>query len=413
MNLIPLGIRRVLSHKDYVYFITAQITVLLSFWMQNAASAWLVYSLTGSGVLLGMVAFFFLVPSLFLAPIGGMLADKFVKKHVLYCTQIISALSSFILALLIFSDIIQVWHIMLHSFVLGSALSIEGPNRNAFMVELVGRDDLQNAIALNSSVFNLGKMLGPALSGGLIAFIDIGLIYFFTALSFLMLCYALFKISVDGRPIISENNTKQRTRDGFIYAYKDKTIFYSLLLIGISSIAVTPSSVLLPIIAAEILGGQSLMYGTLSSATGVGSFITAVYLASRIKNDNSIKLINLGSCLICLSLGVLSFSNNLWISLLAFLALGIGQVLQAALINSLIQTITPEMYKGRVLSLLYMMWLGLGVFGSFLAGALNDLFGTHGTMLACFMILGLSCIVLLPNLTKSSSQKYSELNNIN
>ncbi len=409
MNIVPLGIKNVLSHKDYSYFIAAQIVVVLGFWMQNAASAWLIYSLTGSGVLLGFSTFFFLAPSLFLAPIGGLIADKFTKKHVLYYSQTIAACSTFLVAILTITDNIQVWNIMLHSAILGSVMSIEGPSRNSFMIELVGKEDLQNAIALNSSIFNLGKMLGPALSGFLITVVNIGTIYSFTGMSFLLLCFALYKISVKGEPSEEENDKgKHSILDGFIYAYKEKSLFYALILVGITSIAVTPASVLLPIIAVERLGGESMLYGLLSSSTGFGAFLAALFLASRVKHKGSLALIILGT--LCITLGTLTqaLSTNLYISIVAFFAVGIGQVMQVALINSFIQTTTPNIYRGRVISLLYVMWLGIGVFGTFTAGSLNDFIGIKGTLLTCFSILLFACIFILPNLTKHTRQKYSD-----
>ncbi len=407
MHIVPRGISNVLSHKDYAYYISGQILSVLAFWMQNATSAWLVYSLTGSGVLLGMTSFCFLLPSLFLAPIGGIIADKFTKKHVLYCTQLASSLSSFLMAALILTDTIQIWNVMFHSFVLGVAMSIEGPNRNAYMLELVGKEHLQNAIGLNASVFNLGKMLGPALSGLLITGVDIGYIYFFTAINFLILCVFLFVIKVDGKPSKENMQKKQRLVDGFIYAYKENTLFYALLIIAITSIAATPAFVLLPIIAVEILGGESMLYGALSSSSGVGSFIAALLLASRTKLDGTIKLLSTGTILITISTLIQALSGNVYISILAFFTLGIGQVFQVALTNTLIQSITPEIYRGRVISLMYMMWLGIGVFGSSIAGFLNEALGIQGTLLTCFVLLCFVCFVMLPNLTKSASGKYT------
>lgn len=409
MKVVPKGISNALSHRDYSYYIMGQLAVVLGFWMQSATSAWLVYSLTGSSIFLGTITFAFLSPSLIFSPFAGIIADKFTKKYVIYTTQSMAFLSSLFMGISILSGNINVWFVVFNSFVMGSVMAIEGPTRNAFMIELVGKADLQNAIALNSSVFNLGRMLGPAIGGILITFIGAGWVYLLNAMAFLVLGYVLYKISVLGRPASTTGEAKSAhpLLDGFIFAYTEKGIRYTLMHLAICSLALTPVNLLLPLVVVEVLQGESVLFGILSASSGIGAFIAAISLASRTRSTGLLNWIFAGNILLLSGIFIFAISTNVLLTFIGLFAVGSGSVLQMATINTVLQTITPDKFRGRVMSLFSMMWMGVGVLGSFLGGFVSEYLGVKITLLICVGSILFSALVVFPRLTKNIKAKYT------
>ncbi len=401
MKIIPDGIRRPLSHPDYKLFAIGQVFAVFSFWMQSVTSSWLVYSLTETGALLGIVTSATLLPSLFLAPIGGLIADKFTKKHVIYCTQTVAIITNLVTATLILTGLVQVWHVVVHALVFGTMIAIESPVRNSYMVELVGKEDLRSAIALNASMFNLGRMVGPTIGGILIPLIGIGPIYLLTALGFSAINIALYKISVDGKPVQDNEKTKHSILDGFIYAFKEKQILYTLLLVATISVFMSPTSVLLPLVTVEILSGESVLLGLLNASLGIGAFTAAFFLATR--QGDVIKWITIGYILFLFGLFSFSLSENIYLSVASLMCAGGGAVLVLPSCNTVLQLVTPDKYRGRVMSLFTMMVMGMGIFGASFAGYSADIFGIHSTLLfsaSCASILGSFIIYRLLKIKK-------------
>ncbi len=403
MNILPEGIRKPLQQKDYRYFVTGQIVSIFSFWMQGVTSSWLAYQLTGSSALLGVVMFANLLPSLFFSPIGGIIADSFPKKYTIYATQSIGIFANIVMGILVLTDLVEVWHLVLSGFLIGSMISIESPVRNAYLIELVGRDQLRNAIALNSTIFNLGRMLGPAFGGFLIPYIGVGYLYIITGIGFSGICIALSKVSVMGMPEKDDDPThKHSFLEGFQYAYEEKTIFYCLFQVAIAATCMTVISVLLPKVAVEILSGQSRLLGILHASTGIGALMSAMYLASSSKKGNLVKNMVAGNIFLIFGSFLFAFSTNAYLSIFALLATGAGGTLFMASTNTFIQLITPNVFRGRVMSLFTMMWMGLGIFGSAFAGYGGDKFGMPETLLSSSIFLTVCALFALPKIIKNS-----------
>ncbi len=401
MKLIPSGIRRPLSHPDYRYFATGQIVSVFSFWMQSMIASWLVYSITGSGAMLGLVSFLSMFPALIFSPLGGVLADKFPKKYIIYVTQVMVIITSLVMGILIITDRVEIWHAMVSAFVIGAAMSMESPVRNSYLIELVGKEDLRSAIALNASIFNLGKVAGPALGGLLIPLIGIGPIYLLTAVGFSGISFALYKISVIGAPSKQEDALGHTMLDGFKFAIENKAIRYGLLLVGSVSMLLVPITVLLPRLAVEILSGSSVLLGALSSASGIGAFAAAIILASGLQS-RIVKWVLVGDIFLLIGLIGVSFSRDSTLTLVLLLAVGGGSTLVMASINTLIQLSTPDYYRGRVMSIFSMTLMGVGVFGSIFAGYASDYFGILETFAICATLAVGSSLFLVPKLFKHS-----------
>ncbi len=391
--LLPEGIRKALSHKNYKYFVYGQIVAVLVFWMQGVTSSWLAYELTGSSAILGTVMFAQFFPSLVLAPVGGIVADKFPKKYVMYCTQSLTIFATFMMGVLIVAGHASIVFLVITNFLVGVSMALESPVRNAYMIELVGKEDLRNAIALNSSIFNLGRMLGPALGGFLIPIIGVGYLYIVGAIGFTAITIALYHIDTIGKPFVDpDKNVKHTTAEGFQYAYKEKAIRYSLIHIGFSSMCMVSMSVLLPKVAVEILSGQSVLLGFLHGASGIGAFIGAMYLATSTKNTNILKNLIVGNAIVVVGFYVFAYSSNTLLSILALMCTGGGSTMFMASTNTLLQLFTPDMYRGRVMSLFSMMLMGMAMFGTIYAGYFGDKIGLSETIFVAAIGFTLSVI---------------------
>ncbi len=405
MKLSLSGLTRALKHKDYQHFITGQIVVVFGFWMQNIASSWLIYRLTGSSLLLGTVSLCAMLPALLFSPFAGIIADKFPKKYILYVTITTFMLASFTQGTLILTGKVQVWHIITNAFIIGTVMAVENPARSAFLMELVGREDLQNAIALNASVFNLGRLAGPAIGGLLLPILGEGWLYIANAIAIAWMVYSVSKISVLGLPIPKVEGTKQPVSEGFVFAYKEKAVRYSLLLIGIGSIFVVPVNVLLPIISVEILNGDSRLLGILMASMGIGAFMAALTFAAQSNNQTLLKWLIVGNLSFALGMTGLAFSANTPLTMLSLAVLGCGTTITMSSVNTLIQLITPNEYRGRVTSIFTMMFMGLGVFGASFAGAGGEYFGVKETIFICAAIMCFTTITLLPAVVRNAKNK--------
>ncbi len=404
--LLPNGIRKPLSHKNYRYFVCGQIVAVLVFWMQGVTSSWLAYQLTGSSAILGTVMFATFVPSLFLAPIGGIIADKFPKKYIMYCTQSIGFFATFLMSVLVLSDRVAVSSMFITNLLIGTMMALESPVRNAFMIELVGKDDLRSAIALNSSIFNLGRMAGPALGGFLIPIIGVGYIYVLSTIGFTAISIALFFIDEIGMPVkFEDTSVKHTSAEGFQYAFTEKTIRYSLLQIALMSVCLTSVSVLLPKFAVEILSGESVVLGFLHGASGVGAFMGAIYLTTKVNNVNILRDLIIGNIITMMGMYVFAISTNIYLSIFALACTGGGSTIYMASTNTLLQFITPNEYRGRVMSLFSMMLMGMGMFGTIFSGYFGDKIGLMETVLIAAFFFTVSLLIIFRKVLKYACKK--------
>lgn len=396
---------RSLQYRNYRLFFGGQSISLIGTWIQRLATPWLVYHLTGSAFLLGLVGFAGQIPTFLLAPFTGVLTDRWNRYRILMGTQIAAMIQAFLLAGLYITGNIQVWQIIVLSIFLGCVNAFDIPARQSFVVEMIERrEDLSNAIALNSSMVNGARLLGPSIAGLLIVFAGEGICFLLNGVSYLFVIASLLFMKVTPR-IIAKKNTAvlKEMKEGFSYAFGFAPIKYILLLLTLVSLMGMPYTVLMPVFAKEILHGDSHTFGFLMGATGLGALTGALYLASKKSILGLGKLIPIASAVFGSGLITFSVSRYLLLSVVLLVVTGFGMMLQMAASNTILQTIVDDDKRGRVMSLYTMAFMGTAPFGSLLAGALADLIGSPNTILAGGIACVLGAIIFarkLPELRK-------------
>lgn len=401
MRLIPEGLRRPFRFRNYRLYFTGFVVSMLGLWMYGVASSWLVYRLTDSSLMLGTVAFCGQIPLLVLAPFGGTIADAFDRRKIIFCTQLCIMAAALTLAGLTLTGVINVWEIMALSAFIGCVAAVDGPTRQAFVVEMVGRDELPNAIALNSSVSNAMRLVGPMLAGALIPLVGEGGVFLCYGLGFAALLVCLLFIKVPPRVIESgRGNPLARVAEGVRFAWGHLGLRVVLLALGCISMLCMPVNVLMPVFASQVLDGSAGTLGLLLSASAAGGLAGALALASRTRKTG-ILLWVMGASL-CGGLGMAAFSRagSLPFALGLLAVAGGGQVVIIAALNTLLQVSTPDEYLGRVLSLFTMMVIGMGPIGSLSAGAMAEWWGAPATFLICGLGLTMVMIVAIPLLIR-------------
>ena len=358
--------------------------------MQTVAQAWLVYRLTGSALLLGSVGFASQFPVFLVAPFGGITADRVNRQRLVITTQISSMVLAGILAWLTLSGRVHVWHIFALAAMLGVVNAFDIPGRQAFLIDMVGKEDLMNAIALNSSMFNGARVIGPAIAGILVARIGEGWCFAANAISYIAVITGLLLMSVHCAPRVSEHSPIEDIIEGFRWVNQTRVIRALLLLIGLVSLVGMPYTVLMPVFADKILHGGARGLGILMGATGVGALFGALTLAAK---TGGVKGLGRWVAVSCATLGIslflFSFSTSFWLSAAFLLPAGYSMMLQMACSNTLIQTMVPDQLRGRVMALYSMMFMGMAPFGAFFGGALAHRIGAPITVAAG----GVACVV--------------------
>jgi MFS family permease len=382
---------RALSHRNYRLFFGGQGISLIGTWMQQIAMNWLVYRLTHSALLLGLVGFSSRIPTFVFASFAGVLADRWNRHRALVVTQTLSTVQALILAALVLTGTISIWHVILLSFSLGFINAFDIPIRQSFVVDMVERrEDLGNAIALNSSLVNGARLVGPSIAGMLMATLGEGICFLLNGISFLAVIVALLAMRIK-QPDRSEKqnpNVLRGLQEGFSYASGFAPIRSILLLLALVSLMGMPYMVLMPIFAGKILHGGPQAFGFLLGASGSGALIGALYLASRRSVLGLGRIIVIASGLFGIGLIVFSLSRVFWLSLLSMLLTGFGMMVQMASSNTVLQTIVEEDKRGRVMSFYTMAFMGMVPFGSLLAGSLANMIGAPNTV----MVGGIACI---------------------
>ncbi|MCL4377955.1 MAG: MFS transporter [Actinobacteria bacterium] len=385
-------ILRSLNYRNYRLFFAGQGISLIGTWMQQIALSWLVYKLTNSALLLGLVGFFGQVPAFVITPFTGVLVDRWNRHRILVATQTLSMIQAFILAFLTLTGHILVWHILSLSLGLGLVNAFDMPARQAFVIEMVEKkEDLSNAIALNSAMVNGARLIGPAVAGILVASVGEGICFLINGISFIAVIIALLSMKVKKILFkVSINNIPKDIKEGFKYSFGFSPIRSILLLLGLVSLMGMPYTVLMPIFAKDILHGGSHTLGFLMASAGIGAIIGGVYLASRKTVLGLGKIIAISAGIFGAGLIAFSFSKNLWLSLSMILIVGFGMIVQIASSNTILQTITEEDKRGRVMSFFTMAVMGMSPFGNLLAGLLANKIGAPNTILisGAFCILG-------------------------
>lgn len=382
---------RALSSRNYRLFFFGQGVSLIGTWMQQIAMSWLVYRLTNSPFLLGVVGFSGQIPAFLMAPFAGVLADRWNRHRIIILTQTLAMLQALALGILTITGKIDVAHIIGLAVFLGLVNAVDMPTRQSFVVEMIERkEDLGNAIALNSSLFNSARLIGPSVAGALLPILHEGPCFLLNAASYLAVIIALLAMRVTPKPALhSDGDAMQRMREGFRYALGFMPIRTILLLLAIVSLVGTPYTVLMPVFAKDVLHGNERTLGLLMSATGVGALIGAVYLASRSSVLGLGRTIALAVTTFGVGLILFSLTRELWMSLALILVVGLGGILQMASSNTILQTIVDEDKRGRVMSIYTMAFVGTAPVGSLLAGTLASHFGVPMTI----RIGGVLCVV--------------------
>jgi MFS family permease len=383
---------RALSHKNFKLFVSGQSLSLIGTWIQQVAVTWLVYRLTNSAMMLGIVGFSGQLPLFVIAPFAGVLADKANRHKLLLYTQSLALVQALVLSFLVFTDVIQIWQLIILSVILGIINAFDMPVRQAFVVEMIDnkKEDIGNAIAFNSSMVNAARLVGPSIAGILIATVGEGWCFLINAVSFLAVVISLLKMDV--KPLhrkVKETKVFKELSEGFKYTFGFAPIRYLITLLSVVSLMSTSITLLAPVIAKEYLGGGADTFGFLMSAYGTGALVGAFYLLNKKSVLGLGKVIGFAVLLFGLSMVVFSFSRVFLFSLILMAFAGMGMMLDVASTNTLLQTLSEESKRGRVMSFYAMAFRGMSPFGSLLAGGLGSTIGAP----AAILMSGSVCIV--------------------
>jgi MFS family permease len=381
---------RALRYRNYRLFFAGQLTSLVGTWMQTVAQSWLVYRLTGSAALLGLVGFASQFPVLILAPIGGAVADTYPRRRLMLAIQTSAMLLAFPLAALTLLNRIQVWHVVVLAVLLGVVNAFDIPVRQSFIAEMVEREDLINAIALNSTMVNGARVIGPAIAGVLVSLVGEGWCFLINGLSYLAVIIGLLFITTGKQaPHVNHVSHAQTILEGFRFVLSTQPVRTLLVLLGVVSFMGMPYSVLMPIFADNILKGGASGLGILMGFSGLGALMGAIALASR----QGVRGLGTWVMFACGGFGVslilFSMSRLFWLSTLLILPVGFSMMVQLASSNTLIQSMVPDRLRGRVMAVYSMMFMGMAPFGALFAGVLAKNVGAPITV----AIGGAVCIV--------------------
>lgn len=382
---------RALRRRNYRLLFIGQSISLTGTWMQQLALSWLVYRLTGSAFFLGLVAFASQLPATLTSPLAGVLADRWDRHRILVGTQLLGMAQATAIAVLVIGGWVQVWHIVALAALLGVVMGLDIPARQALFVDLVDgdREDLANAIALNSSLFNATRLVGPSLAGFLIATMGEGPVFAINAASYLAVLWSLavMRLTSVTRPDAS-GSILHRLREGFAYAAGLHPVRALLLMLGAFSLVGMPYVVLLPVFADAVLDGGPRTLGLLMSAAGLGALSGALWLAGRPTVRGLSGVIVVAGAMFGAGLIGFSFSRSLFLSLPLLVVTGAGMMVMAASINTVLQTIVPAGLRGRVMSLYAMAFMGMGTLGALASGWLATMIGAPTTV----ALGGLGCL---------------------
>lgn len=374
---------RALRSRNYRLFFSGQSISLIGTWMTRIATSWLVYRLTDSAFLLGMVSFAGQIPAFFLAPIAGVWIDRWNRHRTLVWTQALSMVQSFALAALALSKTINIWSLVLLTLMQGLINAFDMPTRQAFVIEMIDdRGDLSNAIALNSSMVNGARLLGPAIGGLIIAAVGEGYCFLIDGISYIAVIISLLMMIVRPRPArVSGKRVFEELFEGWRYVTESPAIRWILGMLALVSLIGMPYQVLMPIMAGNVLGGGPHTLGFLMGMSGVGALVSAISLALRRSVIGLGRMIAIAAAMFGVGLILFGLSHYLWASLLLMLATGFGMMQQMAASNTILQTIIADDKRGRVMAFYTLSVLGITPIGSLLAGTLASKIGAPATLI--------------------------------
>lgn len=377
-----------LRHRNFRLFWIGQLISLTGTWMQTTGQAWLVLQMTHSAWLLGVVGALQFLPVMLLSLFGGVIADRVPKRKLLLFTQSFATAQAIILWVLVFSGTVQLWHILVLALMLGITNALDMPTRQAFVVEMVGREDLPNAVALNSSLFNMARIVGPGLGGVLIAWLGVTPLFLLNAVSFVPVLIGLAMIDVKqlhshARPVVagvSRQTTMQSLREGLTYIAKTPSVLLIIVVIGLVSLFGINFNVVLPLFATDVLHAGPAGFGLLTSAIGFGALVSALWLAWGNKRP-TIQNMLLGAIIFCILEACFALSHLYILSLLLIAAVGFAQITFSATANTTLQTVTPDHLRGRVMSVYMLVFAGSVPLGNLFTGGIAHFFGAPISLL--------------------------------
>ncbi len=376
------NIFRALQNKNFRLFFIGQNISLTGTWMQQVALSWLVYRLTHSAFLLGAVGFAGQIPTFLIAPIAGVVADRYNRRRLLILTQTLAMLQAGVLAALVLSQRIEIWHVIVLSVFIGIVNAFDMPVRQAFTIEMIEKkENLSNAIALNSSMVNLARLTGPAVAGILIALFGEGLCFFLNAASYVAVIISLLLMKMAApAPIRSRGRILSDLKEGFFYVNGFIPIRYILLLVALVSFMGVPYQILMPVFVTDIFHQGPQTLGFLMGMAGAGALTGAIYLASRKTVLGLGRIIARATGVFGLALVLFSWSHVLWSSMILVFMAGLGMMVQMAASNIILQTVVEENKRGRVMSFYAMAFMGTVPFGSLFAGMMAARIGAPMTL---------------------------------
>lgn len=400
-------IGRAFRHKNYRYYFLWQFLSFTGTWIQGTAQSWLVYRLTGSAFFLGLIGFAGSIPSLIFAPFSGVASDHFKRKNILLVTQFLCLVQGIILAVLFFSGSINKWHILALAIFLGIVNSFDVTARQSFIPLLVSKEDLIKAIALNSSMFNAARMIGPAISGVLIATYDEGICFVLNVISYIPIIAFLLFVKAKEQIIKKLSSPFEHLKEGFKFAWDNMPIRALLLMVGTFSFFGMSFSTLMPIFSDQILRAGPQGLGILMASSGVGAVIGGLFLASRKKVIGVKKIIGFCSILFSICLFVFAYSRNFILSLVLLMIVGFAFMIINAGSNTAMQAMSPDRLRGRIVGFYSTMFLGMFPIGSLTVGYLAHNFSPQIAVsigaLVCFLV-GIYFAIKVPLLTKGAKE---------
>ncbi len=393
-----------LRHRNYRFYFVGQLISLIGTWMQNVAQGWLAYQLTGSPLYLGIIGFAASIPVLFLSLGAGVLIDRFPRRYVLIATQTWAMLLAFVLSALVFTNLVQPWHIIVLAFLLGVGQAFDGTARQAFVKDMVGKEDMMNAIALNSALFNVSRIIGPALAGITLATVGAAWCFLLNGLSFLAVIYSIIVMAMPKFVApLHKGSMWHEIKEGLSYIRHNQTVSTLILVVSISAIFGFAYTTLLPAYAQDVLGTDATGLGFLSTASGIGALAGALLMASLSHGRNKGRLLTIGNLLFPTMLILLAFNRSFPLALLILIGSGFGFMIQNTTANTLVQTLVPDHLRGRVMSVYMLSFFGLSPLGALQAGLIAQQFGVpagvgFGAVIA--LLFGLLILWRVPRLRK-------------
>jgi MFS family permease len=388
---------RALRHRNYRLYFGGQLTSLAGTWMQSAAQAWLVLKLTNSSMMLGVVSFAQFTPILIVGLFAGVIVDRVDRRRLIIATQTLLMMSAFTLAALTWSGRVRVYHVILLAALNGTIGAFDMPSRQSFVVEMVGYEDLANAIALNSMMFNGARMMGPAIAGLLIAWLGTGTCFFLNGLSFLAVIWSLTQMKVPARIIAASGaRLMHQLREGLTYVWGNRPIFYQMALAAVANGFGYQYLVLVPLFARNVLHGDARAYGFLVAIQGLGSVLGAATLASRVTTTGIRNNLIIGLLVSGAGILVFGLSRNMIVSLAAQLVIGAGLTNFRASNNTLVQLFVSDDLRGRVMSTYQLAAVGMAPLGALEVGFLGTHMGPQPTVVICgTIILGCAAVLVM------------------